>query len=107
MTSRKRFTNSIVRVMTRSEERAGRLRAAGRRPNGETSPSSGGPGQQFLQPDQIDGGAREDEEPVDLWQPAQFHLAHPGYGLQPPERRFDPRSRMLTLRVAVMTRGAL
>ena len=41
-----------------------------------------------------------------LGKPAQLDLAHPGDRLQPPERRFDPRPRMLTLRVAVMTRGA-
>ena len=70
------------------------------------SASSGGARQQLGQPDQIERGTREHEEPVDLGQPPQLDLPHPGDGLQPAKGRFDARPRMLTLRVAVMTRRA-
>src|SRR5947207_1394999 len=55
--------------------------------NQDTSASSGGPRPQ-------------------LRQEAQLDLAHPGDRLQPPEGRFDPQSRMLALRIALVTRGA-
>src|SRR5215208_4075259 len=72
----------------------------------DTSSRSWRTRQQLRQSDQIEGGTREHEEPVDLGQAAQLDLTHPGDGLQPSERRFDPWPRMLTLRVAVMTGGA-
>src|SRR4051794_24176787 len=82
-------------------------RSAGCEATGEdTSSRSWRTRQHLRQSDQIEGGNREHEEPVDLRQAAQLDLTHPGDGLQPPERRFDPRPRMLTLRVAVMTGGA-
>src|SRR4030095_14562037 len=62
--------------------------------------------QQLRQSDQIERGAREDEQPVDLRQAPEFHFADPGDRLQPAECRFDARTDMLTLRVARMARRA-
>src|SRR3954466_9745954 len=67
--------------------------------NEDMSPSSCGPREQFGQPDQIEGGAREHHEPVDLREPPEFDLADPADGVQPAERGFDAWSSMLTLGV--------
>src|SRR5437016_10072372 len=64
------------------------------------------PRQQFGQPNQVERGTGEDEQPIDVGQPAQLHLADPGDRLQPPERRFDPRTRVLALAVPLVSRGA-
>ena len=48
----------------------------------DTSPSSCAHGQQLGQPNQIEGRTREYEQPVDVGQAAQLHLANPGDGLQ-------------------------
>src|SRR5215203_2403551 len=100
MTSMKTLTNSIRRVTARPKESACRPQASRGRPSGDTSPSSGGPGQQLRQPDQIESGAREHEEPVDLRQSPQFDFPDPRDRFQPAERRFDAGPRMLTLPVA-------
>src|ERR1700686_170853 len=65
---------------------------------GDTSPVSGRLRQQFGQPDQIEGRAREYEQPVQLLEAAEFDLPHPGDRLQPTKRGFDAGSRMLTHR---------
>lgn len=72
----------------------------------DTSPVSCGPRQQLWQPDQIERSAREDQQPVDLFQAAQFDLPSPGDRFEPTKCRFDPRPGMLTHRVARMPRGA-
>src|SRR5205809_5573392 len=58
---------------------------------------------QFRQSQDVERSAREHEQPVHVGQSPQFHLAHPGDGFQPPEGRFNSRSRVLTLRVAVVS----
>ena len=69
----------------------------------DTERSSRGPREELGQADQIERGTREHQEPVDVRQPAELDLAHPGDGLQPPERGFDARPRMLTLRIPDVT----
>ena len=88
-----RFRRSAEAVCTRPR-RARDGRAETRRPSSCRSR------QQLGQADQVERRAGEDEEPVDVREAAQFDFAHPGDGLQPPERRFDARPRVLTLRVA-------
>src|SRR5215831_7380502 len=97
---------SSNRVFSRSRSAVAWLFEGASRPSGDTSPSSCRSRQQLGQPNQIEGRAREDEEPIDLGQPAQLDLANPGNGLQPPEGRFDARSRVLTDRIALVTGGA-
>ena len=63
------------------------------------------PRQQLGQPNQIERGAREDQQPIHVRQPTQFHLADPGDRLQPPERGLNPWSRVLALGVPVVPCG--
>ena len=58
------------------------------------------------EPAEIEGGAREAKEPVDLRESAQLHFPDPGDRLEPAKRRLDPWPRMQTLRVAVVPGGA-
>ena len=60
-------------------------------PSEDMSPSSCRRGLQFGQPDQIVGGARKYEEPVNFLEAAKFDLAHPRDGFQPAERGLDAR----------------
>ena len=93
---------SSNRVFSRSRKAVAQLcEGAVQRPSGDTSPCSD-TRQQLGQPQEIERGAREHEEPVDLRQAAQLHLPHPGDRLQPAEGRLDARPRVLTLRVARM-----
>ena len=62
-------------------------------------------GPQRDEPAEIEGGAREPKEPVDLRESSQFHLPHPGDRLEPAKRRFDPGPRVQTLRVTLVARG--
>ena len=52
----------------------------------------------------IEGRAREAEEPVHLRESTQFHLPHPGDRFQPAKRGLDPRPGVQAFRVAVMAR---
>src|SRR6478752_10670635 len=61
---------------------------------------------QLRQPPQVEGRAREDEETVDLVEPAELHLAQPRQRFQPPEDAFDPGPTGLTGGVARVARGA-
>ena len=54
----------------------------------------------------VEGRAREDEEPFDVGQPAEFDLAEARDGFDPAEDPFDPRATGLTLLVAIVPRGA-
>src|SRR5687767_15744838 len=82
-------------------------RFAARRSVGkETSPASCRIRKQLGESDQVEGGACEYEEPVDLGQAAQLDLPHPRDRFQPPEGWFDTRAGVLTLRVASMSSGA-
>ena len=57
-------------------------------------------------PFDVERGAGEDEERVDGREAAQLHLPEPGNRLQPRKRALNARPRMLTHRVARMSRGA-
>ena len=70
------------------------------RSRADTSPSSRRLCQQLRQANAVERGACEDEEPIDVGQTTQFDFADPRDGFQPAERRFDPRPRMLTHRIA-------
>src|SRR4029453_2524863 len=72
----------------------------------DTYPSLRQPWQQLRQADQVERGAREDEQPIDVRQATELHFADPRDRLQPAERRLDARAGMLTLRVARMPRRA-
>src|SRR6516162_11295128 len=75
-------------------------------PNEDTSPPSCGPRQQFRQSDQIERGAREHKQPLDVRQAAELNLPNPGDRFQPPKRGLDARPGMLTHRVARVPRRA-
>src|SRR5581483_8024724 len=98
MSSNRVFSGSLLSVA--------RLCEGAERPSGDTWPSSCRSRQQLGPSNQIVGRAREDEEPIDLRQPAQLELAHPGDRLQPPEGRLDAGARVLTHRIALMAGGA-
>src|SRR4029450_13314350 len=84
------FADRVWRSDAAREDTSGSLRPLGR---------------QLRRSDQIDRGAREDDQPVDLRQAPEFHFADPGDRLQPAECRFDGRTDMLTLRVARLAGG--
>ena len=51
----------------------------------------------------VEGRAREDEEPFDVGQPAELNLTEARDGFDPAEDAFDPGATGLTLGVAVAT----
>src|SRR6516164_3036702 len=72
----------------------------------DTSTFSCGRRKQLGQSDQVVGGAREDHQPLDVRETAEFHLAQPADRFQPAERRLDAGSGVLTHRVARVPRHA-
>src|SRR5713226_9666907 len=63
-------------------------------------------GYQFRQPHQVVCGATEDEQPVDLVQSAQLHLADRAGLLEPSKSLFDQPSAAQADGVAGMPRGS-
>src|SRR5829696_6652113 len=54
----------------------------------------------------VERRTREDEERIDMRGAAQLHLAQPGHRLEPPEGPLKTGARVLTQRVAEVSRGA-
>src|ERR1700736_2970041 len=63
-------------------------------------------GYQFRQPHEVVGGAAEDEQPIDLVQSAQLHLADRAGLLEPSKSLFDQPSAAQADGVAGMPRGS-
>src|SRR3982074_3771991 len=63
-------------------------------------------GYQFRQPHEVVGGAAEDEQPIDLVQSAQLHLADRAGLLEPSKSLFDQPSAAQADGVAGMARGS-
>ena len=63
-------------------------------------------GDQFRQPHEVVGGATEDEQPIDLVQSAQLHLAYRTGLFEPSKSFFDQPSAAQADGVAGMPRGS-
>jgi hypothetical protein len=63
--------------------------------------------EQFRQPNEVVGGHREGELPIDLEKPAMPHLAQAGHRLGPAEGLLDAFADALRERIAGMTGDAV
>src|ERR1035437_484573 len=98
----------ILPVFTRTLEARGRRFPPSGRTSGALLPEAllRSLGDQFRQPHQVVGCATEDEQPIDLVQSAQLHLADRAGLLEPSKSFFDQPSAAQADGVAGMPRGS-